>query len=153
LLTNRKYRSGSVTRQTKSNTENLMNAPASSATAPEKSLSPDGDGEVEISRSTEQKTPRFFSQTEADAERMISSIARLTSNSINGLDGLSSELQQLQTFLKSGVGCIQGQIETALAGIKIIVETIAPWKPAPTTNTRAVRGRPAAHIESAQSRR
>jgi hypothetical protein len=133
--------------------ENLMNAPTSSVAAPEKSLSSNGNGEIEISRSAEQITPRFSSQLEADAERIVSSVTRLTSKSMNGLEGLSSELHQLQTFLKSEAGCVQDQIETALAGIKTIVETIALWKPAPTTSTRPVRGGPAAHIESAQSRR
>jgi hypothetical protein len=40
---------------------------------------------------------------------------------------------------------VQGEIESALAGIKIIVETIAPWKSTPVSQTppttvRAVRG-------------
>ena len=57
----------------------------------------------------------------------MSSVVRLTSNSIDGLKGLSSELRQLQTFLKSEVERVQSEIESALAGIKIIIETIAPW--------------------------
>jgi hypothetical protein len=129
-----------------------MNAPTSSSAAAEKS--PSSAGEAEISRSVEQKIPRSPTQIEADAERIMSSVARLTSNSINGLEGLSSELQQLQAFLKSEVGRVQGEIESALAGIKIIVETIGPWKTtAPPTSARAFRGGPAANIESAQSRR
>src|SRR5215472_2803402 len=36
-------------------------------------------------------------------ERIMSSVLRLTSNLIDGLEVLSSELQQLQTFLKSEV--------------------------------------------------
>jgi hypothetical protein len=84
----------------------------------------------------------------------MSSVARITSNSINGLDVLSSELQQLQAFLKSEVGRVQDEIETALAGIKIILETIAPWNnKSPPANARAFRAGPAASIESAQSRR
>jgi hypothetical protein len=84
----------------------------------------------------------------------MSSMARLTSNSINGLEGLSSELQQLQAFLKSEVGRVQGEIESALAGVKIIVETIAPWKTTSLpTNARASRAAPTANMESAQSRR
>ena len=124
-----------------------MKAPTSSSATAEKLL------EAEISKLVEQKVPNPPTQVESDAERIRSSIARLTSTSIDGLEGLMSEVQQLQTFLKSEVERVQHEIESALAGIKIIVETIAPWKPAPTTNTRAVRGRPAAHIESAQSRR
>ena len=57
----------------------------------------------------------------------MSSVVRLTSKSIDGLEVLSSELRQLQTFLKSEVERVQSEIENALAGIKIIIETIAPW--------------------------
>ena len=64
-----------------------------------------------------------------------SSVARLTSNSIDGLEGLTAELQELQDFLKSEVERVQGDIESALAGIKIIIETIAPWK-----STRCLAG-------------
>jgi hypothetical protein len=57
----------------------------------------------------------------------------------------ASELQELQRFLNSEVQSrAQGEIESALAGIKIIIETIAPWKSspvslAPPTSARAVR--------------
>ena len=57
----------------------------------------------------------------------MSSVLRLTSNSIDGLEVLSSELRQLRTFLKSEVERGQSEIESALAGIKITIETIAPW--------------------------
>jgi hypothetical protein len=135
----------------KSITEDLMNAPTSSSIA-ENPLSSDGD--AAISRPVEKKVTKSRSQIEADAERIISSVARLTSNSINGLDVLSSELQQLQAFLKSEVGRVQDEIETALAGIKIILETIAPWKDKSLpTNARAFRAGPAANVESGQSRR
>ena len=73
----------------------------------------------------------------------MSSVLRLTSNSIDGLEVLSSELRQLQTFLKSEVERVQSEIESALAGIKIIIETIAPW-------VRAVRA--GANIETALPR-
>ena len=56
----------------------------------------------------------------------MSSVVRLTSKSIDGLEVLSSELRQLQTFLKSEVERVQSEIENALAGIKIIIEPIAP---------------------------
>jgi len=79
-----------------------------------------------------------------EAERILSSVLRLTSNSIDGLEILSPELRQLQTFLKSEVERVQSEIESALAGIKIIIETIAPW-------VRAVRA--GANIESVQFRR
>ena len=74
----------------------LMNAPTSSSAGAEKLLS---SVEAEISRLVEQKTPNAPTQSEAEAERIKAAIARLTSNSIDGLEGLMSELQQLQVFL------------------------------------------------------
>ena len=90
---------------------------------------------------------------EISAERFNSSVARLTSNSIGELQGLVSELQKMQEFLKSEVDNVQRQIDSALAGINIIVETIGPWKslagsqtiPSGNRNVRA--GGPAANIE------
>jgi hypothetical protein len=136
--------------------ENLMNAPTSSLAAAEKSLSP--DEEAETGRLAGQKMPNPATQIVADAERIMSSVARLTSSSIDGLEGLSSELQQLQAFLKSEVERVQGEIESAMAGIKIIMETIAPWKAtsvpiASPTGPRAFRAGPAGSIEPAQLRR
>lgn len=87
---------------------------------------------------------------EISAER-FSSVARLTSSSINELQGLVSELQKMQDFLKSEVDNVQRQIDSALAGINIIVETIGPWKslagslPSGARNIRV--GGPAANIE------
>jgi hypothetical protein len=115
-----------------------MNAPTSSAAA-EKSLPVDSDVGAEISKLVEERIP-----IETEVERIRSSIARLSSNSVDGLEGLTSELQELQRFLNSEVQRVQGEIESALAGIKIIIETIAPWKSspvslAPPTSARAVR--------------
>ena len=62
----------------------------------------------------------------------------------------------MQKFLNSEVERVQGEIESALAGIKIIIDTIAPWKGAPvspSTNARAIRAGPAANTELAQPRR
>jgi hypothetical protein len=137
--------------------EKLMNAPTSSAVA-ENVLPVESDVKAEISKLVEQQIPKRPPQFETDAERIRSSVARLTSNSIDGLEGLTSELQELQEFLKSEVERVQGEIESALAGIKIIMETIAPWKSipvslAPPTSTRPVRAGPAANVEAAQSRR
>jgi hypothetical protein len=89
-----------------------------------------GNG-VEQQRLPEQKTrPR----TELDAERIRSSIARLSSSSVEELEGLASELRKLDEFLKSETARVQQEIEGALAGIKIITEAIIPWRqqPAPT---------------------
>ena len=87
------------------------------------------------------------------AERFNSSVARLTSNSIGELQGLVSELQKMQEFLTSEVASVQRQIDSALGGINLIVETIGPWKgiaspqtlPSGNRNVRA--GGLAAHIE------
>ena len=134
-----------------------MNAPTTSAAA-EKSLALDTNVAAEISKLAEQAIPKRPAQVETDAERIRSSVARLTSSSIDGLEGLTSELQELQKFLNSEVERVQADIESALAGIKIIIETIAPWKttplsPAPATATRPVRAGPAANIDAAQTRR
>jgi hypothetical protein len=69
-------------------------------------------------------------KNEPNAERIRSSIARLTSNSIDDLEKLTSELKQLQEFLKSETGRVQQEIGSVLSGIGIIIETIAPWKTA-----------------------
>ena len=119
-----------------------MNSPPSSSAAPaEKSLS--SDGEAETGNLVEKRISKPLTHIEVEAERIMSSVVRLTSNSIGG-EGLSSELRQLQTFLKSEFERVQSEIENALAGIKIIIETIAPW-------VRAVRA--GGNIESAQFRR
>ena len=90
---------------------------------------------------------------EITTERFNSSVARLTSNSMDELHKLASELQKMQEFLKSEVESVQRQIDSAVAGINIIVETIGPWKsmagsqahPPGARNVRA--GGPAANIE------
>jgi hypothetical protein len=125
-----------------------MNAPTSSSACAEKLLS---SVETEISRLVEQKTRNLPTQIEPDPERIKAAIARLTSNSIDGLEGLMSELQQLQAFLKGEVERVRGEIESALAGINIIIETIAPWKTlsVPKAPARAFRAGPAANIEPA----
>jgi hypothetical protein len=63
-----------------------------------------------------------------NAERIRSSVARLASNSVDDLEKLTSELQQLQDFLKAETERVQHQIGDVLAGIGIIIETIVPWK-------------------------
>ena len=64
----------------------------------------------------------------------------------------------MQEFLKSEVDSVQRQIDSALAGINIIVETIGPWKGIAGSQTlahvnRSFRGGPAANIEPTPSRR
>jgi len=89
--------------------------------------------ETEIGDLTEQDSPKLPSQLEHRAERIRSSVARLTSSSINELEGLTLELNALQEFLKSETDRVQREVESALAGIRIIIETISPWKGIPTS--------------------
>ncbi|GEM_PF-3266501 len=74
---------------------------------------------------------------EMDAERIRSSITRLTSNSIGELEGLAAELQKLDEFIKFETERVHREIESLLAGIKIIVETISLWK-RPTTSAATI---------------
>ena len=129
-----------------------MNGPTSSTDA-DISLPTDSEVEAEISKLVGQGIPKRPPQIETDVERIRSSVARLTSSSIDGLEGLTSELQALQEFLKSEVERVQGEIQSALDGIKIIIETIAPWKLTadslvPPRGARAVRGGPATNTAS-----
>jgi hypothetical protein len=63
-----------------------------------------------------------------DAERIRASVGRLTTSSITELNGLTSQLEELQQFLKVEVERVEREIESALAGINIIIETITPWR-------------------------
>jgi hypothetical protein len=132
-----------------------MNAVTSFLADGENSASSERD--TEINEAVEHKLPKPLAAIEADAERIKSAVARLTSTSIEGLEGLAFELQNLQTFLKSEVERVQGEIESALAGITIIIETIAPWKailiPQAAAGARPVRAGPAANIDSPPLRR
>jgi hypothetical protein len=113
-----------------------MDAPTADARTAEKPPSAQSDlasgnnslVEQEIPNSRAQIDQRPKQKIEIDAERIRSSIARLTSNSIGELEGLTSELQKLDEFLKSETGRVQREIENVLAGIQIIIEAIAPWK-------------------------
>ena len=94
------------------------------------------------------------SPLEVSAERFNTSVARLTVNSIDELHKLAFELQKMQEFLKSEVESVQRQIDRAVAGINIIVETIGPWKSmagsqTPPSGTRSARaGGPAANVRA-----
>ena len=83
-----------------------------------------------------------------DIERIMSSLARLTSSSMETLEGLTSELQDLQKFLKTEVARVQSEVDNAMAGIEIIMEAIAPLRSLQTSGTasRTVRSGPAANI-------
>jgi hypothetical protein len=99
----------------------------------EKSLSAKLTAETEIDAPTEQDNPKLPTKAEHRAERIRSSVARLTSSSISELEGLTSELNALQEFLKAETDRVQREVESALAGLRIIIETISPWKSIPTS--------------------
>jgi hypothetical protein len=96
---------------------------------------PDSNEAATTSKSHQQAHPSDSNQarTESDVERISSSLARLSSTSIEGLEGFTSELLELQRFLKIEVERVHGDIESALAGIKIIMETIAPFRASVTS--------------------
>jgi hypothetical protein len=132
--------------------------PALTSAPPETTLTLESVLGAELGKLANQKSSTLSAPFENHAERIRSSVARLTSNSIDELQGLVSELQKMQEFLKSEVDGVQRQIDSALAGINIIVETIGPWKgiaglQTPTHLSRSFRGGPAANIEPPQSRR
>ena len=85
-----------------------------------------------VSQETPSAKPALHSaviaEKETNVERIRGSIARLTSNSVDDLEKLTSELEQFLELLKSEVGRVQQEIGSALSGIGIIIETIAHWK-------------------------
>ena len=131
-----------------------MNAPTPPLAA-EKSHPMESDVEAEISKLIEREIPNKNKAPEVENKapevennkvpQIENNVARLSSSSVNDLQGLMSELQQLLDFLKSEVGRVESEIESVLAGIKIIIETIAPWKNAedspPPKSARARNGR------------
>ena len=72
----------------------------------------------------------------SDAERIRSSISKLTSNSVDDLEKLISKLQELQEFLKSETSRVQGEIGSVLDGVGIIIDALAPWKIDDDASTR-----------------
>jgi hypothetical protein len=95
--------------------------------------------ETETGAQTEQGNQKLPSKVEHRAERIRSSVARLTASSINELEGLSSELNSLQEFLRSETERVEREVESALAGLRIIIETISPWKGIPGAATASRR--------------
>ena len=71
-----------------------------------------------------------------DAERIRSSISRLTSNSTDELEKLVSKLQELQEFLKSETSRVQSEIGSVLDGVGIIMDALSPWKIDGTASTQ-----------------
>ena len=119
-----------------------MSARTAAATV-EKSLPVESSIEAEINSLIEQQTPKRIPveeqtpkriQIEDDAERSRSFVARMTSNSIDELGELASDLtsalQNLQEYLKAEGERVQREIvdyahlnRTALAAINTIIET------------------------------
>jgi len=99
----------------------------------EKSLS-----ETAVTSGLAEKKPAQVvnSKIGTDAERIRSSISKLTSNSVNELEKLISKLQELQEFLKSETSRVQGEIGSVLDGVGIIIEALAPWKTDGDASTR-----------------
>jgi hypothetical protein len=106
---------------------------------------PELDEAAATSKLQEQAHSSDLTRPDSDIERISSSLARLSSTSLEGLEGFTSELLQLQKFLKAEVDRVHGDIESALAGIRIIMETIAPFRASvnsptlPVANARIAR--------------
>ena len=109
-----------------------MSARTAAATV-EKSLPVESTIETEINSLIEEQAPKRI-QIEDDAERSRSFLARMTSNSIDELGELASELtsavENLKEYLKVEGERVQREIvdyahlnRTALAAIKTIIET------------------------------
>src|SRR5215470_11292988 len=96
----------------------------------EKSLPETAISEVRDAAEKQANTPAQITNSKIgiDAERIRSSISRLTSNSTDELEKLVSKLQELQEFLKSETSRVQGEIGSVLDGVGIIIEALAPWK-------------------------
>ena len=94
--------------------------------------------------------PRLMIERAHDIERIMSSVARLTSSSIEGLENLTSELHEMQKFLKTEVARVQSEVDNAMAGIKIIMEAIAPLRSLQTSGAagRIIRSGPAANMSA-----
>ena len=101
-----------------------MNAPTSAPVADDKSLP------------VKSALEEFPAQIENDTERTKSSLARLTSNSVDRLERLMSEIQEMREFLISEGERVQREIanyaqlnqSVALATTKIKAETVGAWK-------------------------
>jgi len=122
--------------------EELMNSPTPER-GTEQSFSAKQLADSEVKNPVEQESVRSAqispAKVEVDAERIRSAIARLTSNSIDELEKLTSELEKLQDFLKSETARVQGEIGNVLAGVGVIVEAIAPWKAAGVAGASSAR--------------
>jgi hypothetical protein len=115
-----------------------MNAPTS-VTAVERqtqvSLAVPSESRHSVEKGSASQHTKVPLHIETEAERMRSMLLRLTSNSLEELEDLAAELQEVREFLKSEGERVQREVanyaqlnQSALAAIKIITETIGPWK-------------------------
>ena len=124
-----------------------MNAPTPEAGI-EHLLSVKSNVDEEIGKLSAQEQPsaqienNAKQKIEIGADSIRSSIARLTANSIGELEGLASELQKLDGFLRSETERVQREIESVMAGIKVIIDAIAPWKRPATAPAGTARSAP-----------
>lgn len=124
-----------------------MNIPSYSETISERSV-PDSALETEGTSTAKQQLGERAAKIGCDSERIISSVALFTSKSIKELEGLTFELQGLQEFLKSETERVQHDIDNALAGLKIIIDTISPWRNSrPDTSVQERSSRPEPRIQ------
>jgi hypothetical protein len=109
--------------------------------------------ETELRSLAKHDASKSHSLLESNAEGIRSSLARLSSSSIEELEALTAELKRMQDFLKTEVEGVHRQIQGTLAGINIIIETITPWRSnTPSATARSNRGM-SASIEVATPRR
>jgi|SRR5262245_32409306 len=78
---------------------------------------------------------KFRLEAATDAETIPLALARVTARSLEELEGMVAELQEVKDFVKSEGDRMQREIlkytelnERALSAIKVISETIGPWK-------------------------
>jgi hypothetical protein len=107
--------------------EAQMNVPSYSEATSERSVL-DSASQTEGAGTAKQELGERAAKIGCDSERIISTVALFTSKSIKELEGLTVELQGLQEFLKSETERVQHDIDNALAGLKIIIDTISPWR-------------------------
>ena len=121
-----------------------MDSPISAPPEEKPLLNLDSTLGAELNKLANKHSSPLSTPLENKAELIKSSVARLSSNSVEELQALVSELRKMQEFLKSEVDRVQIQIDGALAGIHIIVDTIRPWQriaalQAPLEGTRSGR--------------